>query len=124
MTIVCLLVFNTLFLLVLVKVLHHNNELQHNALHLKPPDESPLGTMIEAHPKLSNEVQSPSIEQLDLVNETQCTIPDDAQEVQEMHLTEPVIVIKESSHVDKSKEVGNEKLNSKHLNGDVDGFSG
>ena len=83
MTIVFLLGFNTLFLLVLVKVLRESNELQNNAFNINLPDDPRLGAVIDAFPNPASEVPLPTIEQTDIDNEAQHSSPDMEKEVED-----------------------------------------
>lgn len=102
MTIVFLLVFNTLFLLVLVKVLRESNELQNNAFNINLPDDPRLGAVIDAFPNPASEVPLPTIEHTDIDNESQHSSPDMETEVEdeEIYQYEPVQIIKDIKHDD------------------------
>lgn len=102
MTIVFLLVFNTLFLLVLVKVLRESNDLQNNTFNIKIPDDPRLGAVIDAFPNPASEVPLPTIEQIDIDNEAQYSSPDMEKEVEdeEIHQYEPFQIIKDIKHAD------------------------
>ena len=102
MTIVFLLGFNTLFLLVLVKVLRESNELQNNAFNINLPDDPRLGAVIDAFPNPASEVPLPTIEQTDIDNEAQHSSPDMEKEVEdeEIYQYEPVQIIKDIKHDD------------------------
>jgi heme exporter protein D len=102
MTIVFLLVFNTLFLLVLVKVLRESNDLQNNTFNIKIPDDPRLGAVVDAFPNPASEVPLPTIEQIDIDNEAQYSSPDMEKEVEdeEIHQYEPFQIIKDIKHAD------------------------
>jgi hypothetical protein len=95
LAIVSILVFNTSFLLVLVKVFPDNNEVQSHAFNIKLPGDSLLGPIINSYPQSALDAQVPSIKQLYLDNETQCSKPDDAKSFQEIYLLEPASTMKE-----------------------------
>lgn len=99
-TIVFILVFNTLFLLVLVKVLRENNELKSHASNVKVSDDILFGQIVDAWPESTREVPVSSIKQNDLDNQTLCSTIHAALEVQEVHHSEPAPAIKETNHDD------------------------
>ncbi len=95
LTIGCILVFNTSFLLILVTVLRVNNEVQRHAFTIKLPGDSLFGPIISSYPKSALDAQLPSIKQLDLDNETHCSKPDDTHAFQEIYQLVPASAMKE-----------------------------
>ena len=124
MAVVFVLVVNTLFLLLLVKVLRDSNEMQDNALNIRLPGDHMMGAIIDANPKSAVEISLPSVDEVGLGIDTQCSSTNVAAEIRENYRSQLSTDLEDGRYVGESNEGGSSEVKSKNKNAKPKGYVG